>query len=112
MFSRNHDNEPVHPARSAITVAGIVGVSANNRRTAGSTSTQAELVTAGRSYLGGRSAANADATVARAIPNCLAIARCDNPSPRCNRLIKAQSSNEITHPILVRWPSFRPAKLA
>lgn len=76
------------------------------------TCNQAELVTAGRSYLGGPSAATAPATVARAIPNCFAIARCDNPSLRCSRLISAQSSNEITRPIVVRWPSFRPARMA
>lgn len=112
MFSRSQEIDPVQPTRSAITDAGIVGVSASSRRTAGSTCNQAELVTAGRSYLGGPSAATAPATVARAIPSCFAIARCDNPSLRCSRLISAQSSNEITRPIVVRWPSFQPARVA
>ena len=32
-LSRNHRIEPVHPTRSASTVAGIVGVSSSNART-------------------------------------------------------------------------------
>jgi hypothetical protein len=51
-----------------------------------------------RSYFGGRSDATAAATVARAIPNCLATCRCGIPSAT-SRLINAQSSTEITHPI-------------
>jgi hypothetical protein len=51
-----------------------------------------------RSYFGGRSEATARSTVARPIPNCLATCRRGTPSAT-SRLINAQSSTEITHPI-------------
>lgn len=91
------------PTRSAITVAGIEGVASNNRRISGSKLSITDP-TAARSYLGGPDEANADATVFLEIPNCLAIARPDNRSDRCNRRISAQSSIVIT---LIRPPRHR-----
>ena len=61
-LSRNHVIDPVQPTRSAITVAGISGVAASSCRTSGSNGVN-DVVTAGRSYLGGRSDANARSTV-------------------------------------------------
>ena len=59
--------DPCQPTRSASTVAGIVGVAVSSWRTNGSNGVNA-VGTAGRSYFGGRSEANARATVARPIP--------------------------------------------
>jgi hypothetical protein len=89
--------EPGQSTRSAITVAGISGVSDNNSRTLASNGANDDG-TGGRSYFGGRSEANARSTVARPIPNCLATRRRGTPSAT-SRLINAQSSTEITHPI-------------
>jgi hypothetical protein len=66
-------NDLVQPIRSAITVAGIVGHSANNDRIRPSTASTAEPRTA-RWYFGGRSDANALATVFRETFNRRAIA--------------------------------------
>ena len=57
-----------------------------------------DVGTARRSYFGGRSDATARSTVARPIPNCRATCRRGTPSAT-SRLINAQSSTEITHPI-------------
>lgn len=99
------------PTRSAITVAGIEGVASNNRRISGSKLSIADP-TAARSYLGGPDEANADATVFREIPNCLAIARPDNRSDRCNRRISAQSSTVITLLIVEEWLTIQPQHVA
>jgi hypothetical protein len=99
------------PTRSAITVAGIDGVASNNRRIPGSNASTADPAGA-RSYFGGLAEANADATVFREIPNCLAIARPDNRSDRCNRRISAQSSTVITLLIVEEWLTFRPQHVA
>jgi hypothetical protein len=53
---------------------------------------------ASRSYFGGRSDARARSTVDRPIPSCRATCRRGTPSAT-SRLINAQSSTEITHPI-------------
>ena len=74
---RNHDIDPDQPTRSAITVAGICGYTDNNARILGSAALIADS-TGARSYRGGPSLASAAATVLRATPSCLAIARCDN----------------------------------
>lgn len=79
--SRNHEIEPVHPTRSASTVAGRWGYVDNNARIRGSTSLIADGA-AVRSYFGGPSLTNAPATVSRAMPSCRAMARCDKPSLR------------------------------
>ena len=54
--------DPVQPTRSAITVAGMSGVAIRSCRTNGSNGVNA-VGTAGRSYFGGRSEANARSTV-------------------------------------------------
>ena len=54
--------DPVQPTRSAITVAGMSGVVASSCRTSGSNGVN-DVGTAGRSYFGGRSEANARSTV-------------------------------------------------
>ena len=89
--------DPGHSTRSAITVAGISGCSDNIARTRASNGVNA-VATHGRSYFGGRSEANARSTVARPIPSCRATCRRGTPSAT-SRLINAQSSTEITHPI-------------
>lgn len=66
-LSRNHVIVPVQPTRSAITVAGMSGVSLSSWRTAGSNDVN-DVDTAGRSYFGGRSDANARSTVDLPIP--------------------------------------------
>ncbi len=97
-MSRNHDDEPVQPTRSAITVAGISGVSANKPRTLASTA--ANDVTAGvRSYFGGPSDFTALITVVREMPNLRAIAACGTSSA-ASLLISAQSSMVITLPMV------------
>ena len=88
-------NDRSHPTRSAITVAGILGVTRSSSRIAGSnTSTDDPL--GGRSYRGGRSLANALFTVFRATPSWRAITAIGTPSARCSRRISAQSSTLIT----------------
>jgi len=89
--------DPIQPTRSAITVAGISGCSERIARTLASNGANAVGTTA-RSYFGGRSEASARSTVARPIPNCRATCRRGTPSAT-SRLINAQSSTEITHPI-------------
>jgi RimJ/RimL family protein N-acetyltransferase len=81
----------VQPIRSAITVAGIVGTSANNSRIRGSNTSTADPA-GERTYLGGPSDPMADLTVFLEIPNRRAIALIAIPSARCNRRISAQSS--------------------
>ena len=66
--------------RSARTVAGMNGASANNARTCASTPSNA-VPTDGRWYRGGDEAANALATVFLEIPSCLAITACGTLSP-------------------------------
>ncbi len=66
-LSRNHVIDPVHPTRSAITVAGMSGVRASSSRTSGSNGVNA-VGTAGRWYFGGPSEASARRTVSRPIP--------------------------------------------
>ena len=66
-LSRNHVIDPVQPTRSAITVAGMSGVVASSCRTSGSNGVN-DVGTAGRSYFGGRSEANARSTVDLPIP--------------------------------------------
>jgi hypothetical protein len=96
--------EPVQPTRSAITVAGISGCSHKIARTLASNGVNA-VGTARRSYLGGRSDTTARSTVARPIPNCRATCRRGTPSAT-SRLINAQSSTEITHPICLGGLAF------
>jgi len=88
--------EPGQSTRSAITVAGMSGASNTNARTLASNGVN-DVGTAGR-YFGGRSEASARSTVALPIPNCCATRRRGTPSGT-SRLINAQSSTEITHPI-------------
>jgi len=81
----------VQPIRSAITVAGIVGIDRNNSRIRGSNSSTTDPAGT-RSYRGGPAAANAAFTVFREIPINRATSEIDTPSDRCNRRISAQSS--------------------
>ena len=48
----------------------------------------------------------------REIPNCLAIARPDNRSDRCNRRISAQSATVITLLIIEEWLTYQPQDVA
>ena len=94
-FSRNHDDEPVQPTRSASTVAGIWGNSTNSARTRDSNAVN-DVDTAGtRSYFGRSLDATARATVLREIPNRSAIRVFGTPSPASLRT-NAQSSKVIT----------------
>src|ERR1700754_1546165 len=81
----------VHPTRSAITEAGIVGTAVSWARIASSNASTADPAGL-RSYFGGPSEANAARTVFREMPNVLAINLIGNPSARCNLRISAQSS--------------------
>jgi hypothetical protein len=81
----------VHPTRSAITVAGIVGTRDSCSRIASSNASTAEPARF-RSYLGGASEAIAARTVFREIPNILAMVLMPNPSARRSLRISAQSS--------------------
>lgn len=92
--SRNQRIEPVHPTRSASTVAGISGVSRKSSFTRASNGVS-DVTVAVRSYLGGESDANAAYTVVREIPNLVAICAFATPSP-ASRRISAQSSKVIT----------------
>lgn len=78
-MSRNHDDDPVQPTRSAITVAGMSGVSVNKPRTLASTVTN-DVSAGARSYRGGASDLTALITVVREIPNRAAIRACGTPS--------------------------------
>ena len=69
----------VQPIRSATTVAAISGVTANNRRIAGSNPSTADPGPS-RTYFGATSARNAARTVFRATPRCRAIALTAIPS--------------------------------
>ncbi len=66
-LARSTNAERVHPIRSAITVAGIVGVFDNNARICGSNTSTTDPARA-RSYFGGPSEANAARTVFLATP--------------------------------------------
>lgn len=59
--------DPVQPTRSAITVAGMSGVTASNCRTSGSNGVNA-VDTTGRSYFGGPTEVTARSTVDLPIP--------------------------------------------
>src|SRR5712692_8667594 len=90
----------VQPIRSAITVAGMSGVTANNRRIAGSKASTAEPGPS-RSYFGASSLRNAARTVLRATPSFRTMAFTPMASARCSRLISAHSSTLITVPLPV-----------
>jgi len=83
----------LHPTRSAITVAGIVGTNSSCARIAASNASTADPPGL-RSYFGGPSEAIAARTVFRETPNVLAIILIGNPSARCSRRISAQSSTD------------------
>src|ERR687883_838895 len=85
----------VQPIRSAITVAGILGYTANSSRIRGSTASTIEPFAA-RSYFGGASEASAARTVFRDTPNTRTIALIGNFSDRYNLRISAQSSTDNT----------------
>ena len=93
-FSRNHVIEPVHPTRSAITVAGISGSAASSARTRASNAAKDDSA-GDRTYRGGESDPTALTTVVREIPNRRAIAAFGTPSAASLR-ISAQSSKVIT----------------
>ena len=93
-LSLNHRIEPVHPTRSASTVAGMSGVCSNSARTRGS-NTVNDVGPGVRSYLGGASEFTALMTVVREIPNRSAIRAFGTPSA-ASLLISAQSSKVIT----------------
>ncbi len=103
-LSRNHDDEPVQPTRSAITVAGMSGVSATRPRTLASTAAN-DVGTDRRPYVGRPSAFAASITVVREMPNRRAIAACGTPSA-ASLLISVQSSLVITLPIVSGWSLF------
>ncbi|WP_286160583.1 hypothetical protein [Streptomyces yunnanensis] len=86
------------PIRSAITVAGIVGVSRSSSRIFTSTASTTEPF-AGRRYFGSRSLARVQFTVFFEMPRCRAIARIGICAEiRCNWRISAQSSTRIPLP--------------
>ena len=101
-------NECVQPIRSAITVAGILGCSASNTRTCGSTLSTSDP-RGPRSREGGTSARNAARTVLRANPNRRAISLIDTPSARCSRRTSAHSSSLITPPASTEGVSPNPS---
>ena len=86
--------DPDQPTRSASTVAGISGYSANNARTRGSNGVN-DVGPGVRSYFGGADDATAFTTVVREIPNRSAIRVFGTPSAASLR-INAQSSKVIT----------------
>jgi len=94
-LARSTDADRVHPIRSAITVAGIVGVLDSNARICGSNASTTDPAGA-RSYFGGPSEDNAARTVFLATPNWRAIALIAIFSDLWSRLISAQSSTLIT----------------
>jgi hypothetical protein len=89
-FSLNHRIDPVHPTRSASTVAGMSGTSANRARTCGSNSVN-DVGPGDRSYLGGESDFSALMTVVHEIPSRAAM-RAFGTTPAASLLISAQSS--------------------
>ena len=93
-LSRNQRIEPVHPTRSASTVAGMSGVSASNARTRSSNGVN-DVGPLARSYFGGPCEAMALSTVVLEMPSFLAIAAFGTPS-RASLRISAQSSIVIT----------------
>ena len=112
---RQRPDRRVHPIRSAITVAGIVGHACSNSRIRGSTASTTDPAGA-RAYFGGPSAASAARTVFLETPSARAITLIGIPSARCNRRISAQSSTTTpassltsTGPGSRQGVSFRPA---
>lgn len=103
-LSRNHDDAPVQPTRSAITVAGMSGVSATRPRTLASTAAN-DVGTDRRPYVGRPSDFAASITVVREMPNRRSIAACGTPSA-ASPLISVQSSLVITLPIVSGWSLF------
>ena len=93
-MSRNQRIDPVQPTRSATTVAGMSGVSANNCRTLASNGVN-DVGFGLRSYFGGPSDTIAFATVFREICNLAAILAFGIPSA-ASLLISAQSSIVVT----------------
>jgi hypothetical protein len=94
-FSRNHDDDPDHPTRSAITDAGMSGNSASSAATRSANGVNDVTSAGGREYFGGPLDATALATVFREISSRLAICVCGTPSAASLR-INAQSSKVIT----------------
>ena len=93
-LSRNHRIDPVHPTRSASTVAGMSGVSASNDRTRNSNGVN-DVSNGPRTYLGGADEVTAFTTVVLEIPNFRAMLAFGTPSAD-SLLINAQSSTVIT----------------
>jgi len=93
-LSRNHRIDPVHPTRSASTVAGMSGVSASNARTRNSNGVN-DVGDGPRTYLGGADEVTAFTTVVLEIPNFRAMLAFGTPSAD-SPLINAQSSTVIT----------------
>jgi hypothetical protein len=81
--------------RSAITVAGILGVAMSRRRISGSTASTIDPVLS-RRYVGGSSERSAVRTVFLATPTWRAISLIDRPSDFDSRRISAQSSTFST----------------
>ena len=79
--------DPVQPTRSAITVAGMSGVTANSRRTNGSHDVN-DVATTTRSYLGGRS----DAPTPRSVTADVRWSVADLREPR-------RKTHSVTSPI-------------
>lgn len=79
------------PMRSAMTVAGIVGVVRSSARTRSSTAS-ATYGTGRRSWRGGDGERSAARTVLRDRPSSKAMALMALPSERCRRRISAQSA--------------------
>jgi hypothetical protein len=94
-FNRNTDADRVHPIRSAITVEGIVGNSANSARISPS-NTSTALPRGAREYFGGDSDASVISAVRLAIPSLVAIALVLVPSLLRRRRFSAQLSTVIT----------------
>jgi len=93
-LSLNHRIDPVHPTRSANTVAGMSGVCSSSARTRGSNIVN-DVGPGVRSYLGDASELTALMTVVREILNRCAMRAFGTPSA-ASLLISAQSSKVIT----------------
>ena len=84
----------VQRMRSAMTVAGIVGVPRSSSRMSASTASSADGI-GRRSYRGGAGLRNAARTVFLLTPSRRATSLMGTLSARCNRRISAQSSTVI-----------------
>ena len=82
ILSRNQVIDPVHPTRSAITVAGNVGVFSSSARTCGSNGVKLVALPARFLYVGGSGEASARSTVFFAQPTSAAIFLIDRPCLR------------------------------